>query len=314
MRAKATAGRKRLMKFPGKRADLADRPGQLAELDERGFLMPPGRNPADFAETARETLRWADGVRESLEAEGRAEVLGETFDASAAVPREVLREGLADARQTYRISPLWVPAFYDNRFLPWYVGGAMFFDPSAGPFRVCLVLREGFRHSERWLIYDRAEIISHELCHVARGAMEQNVFEEPLAYRLSCSGLRRLLGGAFRGRWEAPAVLCGAGLLAASAVGEVFGMDPWFKIPAAVPLAVVLAALGWRALRTAGDLRRAAGALRRVFGEAAHAVLFRCTDEEIGSLARQPMDAVGKWLEDREDSSRWRLIRRRFLP
>ncbi len=276
--------------------------------------MPPHRDPADFAETARETLRWADGVRQSLEAEGRAEVLGETFDASAAVPREVLREGLADARETYRISPLWVPAFYDNRFLPWYVGGAMFFDPSAGPFRVCLVLREGFRHSDRWLIYDRAEIISHELCHVARAAIEQNVFEEPLAYRLSGSGLRRLLGGAFRGRWEAPAVLCGAALPAAAAVGEVFGMEPWLKIPAAVPLAAVVAALGWRALRTAGDLRRAAAALRTAYEEAADAVLFRCTDEDIRALARQPMNAVGKWLEDRGDSPRWQIIRRRFLP
>jgi hypothetical protein len=296
------------------RTEVHDPLHELLELERRGFLMPPGQDSGRFVDRAREALRWAEGVRESLSTRGRAEVLGETFDASAAIPRRVLEDGLRPAREAYRISPLWVPAFYSNRYLPWYVGGAMFFDPSAGPFRVCLILREGFRRSRRWLIYDRTEIISHELCHVARGAMNQTVFEEALAYRLSGSRLRRLAGGVFRGRWEAPAVLGGAALLAGTGVGEMFGLSPWLKLPAAVPLAGAVGALAWRAARDGRRLCRAAAALQPAFGDAAEAVLFRCTDREVRSLARQSPGEVQQWLEERRQSLRWRLIRRRFLP
>ncbi len=288
---------------------------ELLELDRRGFLMPPGQDSRRFVNRAREALAWAQGVCESLRTQGGAEVLGETFTASAAIPPEVLEEGLRPARQAYRVSPLWVPAFYSNRHLPWYVGGAMFFDPSAGPFRVCLILREVFRRSRRWLIYDRAEIISHELCHAARGAMHQSVFEEALAYRLSGSRLRRAAGGVFRGRWEAPAVLGGAALLAGAGVGEMFGASPWLKLPpAAAPLAGVLGTLAWRAARDGSRLRRAAAALQPTFGDAAEAVLFRCTDREIRSLARQSPGEVQQWLEQRRECLRWQLIRHRFLP
>ncbi len=294
---------------------MVDLLGELIELDERGFVLPPDVEPDAFRESARRTLAWADAVRDELEREGRTHLFGETFAAEQLVPGHLLQECLEPVRAAYSISPLWVPAFFCDRHMPVYVGASTFYERAEEGFRVCLLLRTPFRQRRRWLIYDRDELVCHEACHVARMALAQGRFEEPLAYALSPSALRRAAGGAFSGRWEAPAVLAGGALLAAGAGLELAGINPRFRLLAALPLAGVLAFLGGRVVRAGRTLSAARRFLEPVFGPNAQAALFRCTDEEIRSLGaafRRGMPA-DEWLGPRREGLRWQIISRRFL-
>lgn len=293
---------------------MSERIDELIELDCRGFLLPPECEPDQHLENARRTLEWADGVRRDLEREGRAEIMGAEFEAEQRLPENVMDECLTAAQDAYAIRPDWVPAFYSNSYLPWYVGGASFYGSPEGVFRVCFLLRESFRNRRRWLIYDRSEIASHETCHVARAAFAQPRFEEPLAYAISASAMRRVLGGMFNGRWEAPAFLISSLLLVGGSVMDMIGYPSWVRLLSALPLAVIGSGLGLRAALTYRDINRARRFLQQDFPETASAILFRCSDREIGSLAgaeAREISPIG-WMQEQPATPRWELIRRRF--
>lgn len=294
---------------------MADLLAELTELDEKGFILPPEPDPASFCETARRTLDWSQEVRDELTRNGEARIFGQLFAADQLVPPELLLECLRPARTAYGINPTWVPAFFSSKYLPWYVGGTTFYESADGVLHVCLLLREPFRQRHRWLIYDRAEVLSHEACHVARAGLREARFEERLAYAISGSALRRALGGSFRGRWEARATLGSAMVLMGGAALEVMGLGPWVKLFCALPLVATVGVLVGRATRTNRILKAARLFLEPVFAQNTAAVLFRCTDEEIVSLsqgARNGTD-IHDWLDRRRESLRWQLIRSRFL-
>jgi len=289
---------------------------EMIALDEQGFILPPEGDPDALRRDAVRTVEWSRSLREELARTGRVEIFGEVFNASQLVPDEVLAECLGPVRRAYRIYPVWVPAFFSNRGLPWYVGGATFYDSASGPFRVCLVLREPFRQRPRWLIYDRSEILSHEACHVARAMMGRQGFEEPLAYAISSSALRRAAGGVFRARWEAPLLSACAVILIAGSALELVGFSPLIKWSCAVPLLLVGSGLVLRGSAANRKLSAARRFLQPLFGENAAAVLFRCSDAEILSLARAATAGTSpqEWLERKRDSLRWQIIECRFLP
>ena len=291
--------------------DLLD---ELIKLDEQGFVLPPGEQPAAFRESALRTLEWARGVRDELEHEGQVRLFGETFAAEQVVPGELLHQCLEPVRAVYGVSPCWVPAFFSDRLMPVYVGASTLYETGEEGLRVCLLLRAPFRERARWLIYDRDELVSHEACHVARAALEQRQFEEVLAYTLSPSALRRTAGGVFNAGWEAPAVLAGGAVVIAGAGLELAGVNGLIKLFSAIPLLGVLAFLAGRAVRAKTTVRAARRFLEPVFGSNAPAVLFRCTDEEIrllGGAFRRGV-AADEWLEAHRETLRWQIICRRF--
>lgn len=293
----------------------SDTLSRLAELDRRGFILAPGAAPAEFIAAAEETLRWAAAIQETLRAEGRAKVLGEEFRKEQAVPEEILNQCLAPAADRYRVCPQWVPSFFSSKLLPWYVGGACFyFTDDNNVLRVCFVLSERFRESGKWLLYSRKEIISHEICHVARSMMDQNTFEEPLAYRISESPLRRGLGPMFRGTWEATTILAGSVILLLGSTAEALGAPRGIKYLASVPLIATSAFLALRAVKAHNTLSKAAEKLSPVYGDNAEAVLFRCTDGEIRELAcaSDTRRSIERYLNGEGDYIKWAVISRLF--
>jgi len=295
---------------------MTDRLSELIELDARGFILPPGTDCALFCETARRTLEWSHALRTQLSESGRAQVMSSVFTADQLAPDELMEECLRPVAAAYRIEPTWVPAFFSNSYLPWYVGGATFYDDNEDGFRVCMVLRAPFRHRRRWFIYDRSEIVSHEACHVARGMFGAQQFEESHAYAISRSRLRRHVGGVFRARWEAPALLGSSAVLLAGTVLEMMGVSPWLKLVCALPLVSAIAALAARARHANALLKTARRFLEPVFAQDTGAVLFRCSDEEIISLARAGRrgGTARQWLDEKHQSPRWQVISARFLP
>jgi hypothetical protein len=287
---------------------------ELIVLDQKGLILPPTCEPQRHVESARATLEWAESVRRDLERDGKTKVMGAEFRADQLLSAEVMADCLATAETAYGIRPDWVPAFYSSDYLPWYVGGAAFYDMSEGFLQVCFLLRESFRDRSRWLIYDRNEIACHETCHVARAGFDQQKFEEPLAYALSGSMLRRHLGAMFTGRWEAPAFLGSSLLLIAGSLIDMLGYPSWVRLLSAVPLAATGSGLATRSVLTSRTMRQAIRFLETACPDVAPAIVFRCTDEEILSLARAPQDGLSPsgWLDMRPTTARWEVIKERF--
>ncbi len=288
---------------------------RLARLDELGFLCPSEADPQSVISSAHQTLSWAEGIRESMRIDGEAEVMGEKFAADQLVPDEILEECLQPVENRYAISPGWVPAFYSNRLLPWYVGGACFYDRELENSRVCFVLRSNFRDSPKWLFYSRQEIISHEICHVARSGMYQNIFEEPLAYRISAKKMRRTLGPMFRSSWEGVAVLGSSLVLLGGSGATALGAPQWIHYAASTPLLATGTVLGARALNANILLKKAVCNLRRIYGECAEAIAFRCTDHEIFELAdnkKDTSDVIDQCSTAPGQAFRWAIISKLF--
>ncbi len=287
---------------------------KLAHFDQKGFIYPPNTDPADYIQTARKTIEWADTIKEQLADSGFAEIVDEQFSDQQEVTAEILNLCLQPARERYKINPGWVPAFFSRRLLPWYVGGACFYFQEKGQNQVCFVLSDHLREQEKWLIYTRQEIVSHEICHVARTMMEQDIFEEPIAYNISESGFRRRTGPVFRGNWEAPALLGSSLFMMLGSIAGTFSGQYWIQHLTSAPVLVTVSALGIRALKAHKTLHSAMNNLEDYYEENAEAVVFRCTDKEIYELAskKSTEKVLERYKTDPANSIRWTLINQLF--
>ncbi len=282
----------------------------LISLDKKGFIFSSDIPVDDFIDEAQATMDWAAGIREDIQSVGRAQIMEEEFTAEQVVPPDVLARCLQPARERYGIEPLWVPAFFSKVLLPWYVGGACFYGRENGEMRICFVLNHHFRHSEKWLFYSRKEIISHEICHVARSTMDQLLFEEPLAYRISESMFRRVVGPMFRGQWEASAFLGSSLILMGGSIARGFGAPNWVQYISYIPLITTVVLLGIRAAKASRMMKRAIKKLSEYYDDP-EAVAFRCTDRELVHLADSSagLDSIrGGDTDSDTENLRWSVI------
>jgi hypothetical protein len=167
--------------------------------------------------------------------------------ADADIPQQ--KAFLNESTSLYKLSPDWVPLIFANHKLaPWHGGCAWIFqmDESA-PLGAFLQLRNPFKNNKKYLgIYDRQELITHEICHVARMAFEEPVFEEHLAYRTSDSKWRRWIGPIIRNSIESMFFFLSLLLVFGSYLFALF-IDPsaWAYVPYffLLPLTLCLFAL-----------------------------------------------------------------------
>ena len=59
-----------------------------------------------------------------------------------------------------------------------------------------------YKKKNKWYIYGRQELMSHELCHAARFPLKADKYEELLAYQSSTSTFRKLFGPMVRSAKE----------------------------------------------------------------------------------------------------------------
>jgi hypothetical protein len=116
----------------------------------------------------------------------------ESFDS-----KKFLMESHQLTQKLYGIAPTWVPLFFSNyKLAPWHGGCAWFFNKDEeSPTTAFIQLRAAFSAKQRYLgIYERNELITHEMAHIGRILFEEPKFEEILAFQSSSSNLRRYLG------------------------------------------------------------------------------------------------------------------------
>lgn len=292
------------------RAEKGD-PEALEQLDASGLLLGAEETLAEYAERLRSLRRNIEEMEGELQREGTFTVEGLTVQRGGRIPGEVFIEALSETERLYGFRLDWVPGFFINpRYSLLFGGCAFYFYPD---FFALFIIRRAFATRTRWLIYERRELLAHELCHVARIAYGSRQFEEMFAYQTASSAFRRLSGSIFRGQAEAFWLVGSTlGLLVAQFVQTL--ALPW--VPVWPFWCLTGGVLAWLVLHLA--------VLRRVWRQAlAHAewlapgrartLLFRCTDAEVAALARQSTPAAAQaWFEQNcQAQVRWRVTRAR---
>ena len=180
------------------------------------------------------------------------------------------------------------------------------------PFSFFLI-RGAFRSRERWFLYNRRELLAHELCHSMRQPLRDVPLEEFFAYRTSPSPFRRYLGNCFIRDTDALLFVLPVFVLLGAVMVQSF---VWPVLPAWPFWIAALAYPAFLFYRNAAARRRVFRAARKLreFGVAKPmAVLFRSTTPEIGELgALKSREEFAACLAEKRDL-RWEVIKFRFL-
>ena len=276
----------------------------LLQLDSMGFIMGPAEGPREYVERIRLLIANVGKMEKSLVETGTFEIEGVTVLSKERISRELFAEATTVNQRLYGFSIDWVPGFFIDPFF--LFGGCAFaFFPE---FFAMFIIRKSFRKSKKWFIYNRQELLAHELCHIARIALDSTLYEETFAYQVSPSRVRRVLGGLFLRPMDSYLFLGVTFLLLVAQMIRLY----WLPGLSIVPFwGVILITFSWLSLRYVWLMQTLKKAYRnafRLFGKRTAKVLFRCTDAEVKLWAGLDTKAQAeKWLESQE-GLRWKVI------
>lgn len=296
-----------------KLAETGDLP-TLIELDKDGFCLGTGESASEYAERLKCLQSNIAELGNKLEETGFYILDGIRFTKEEIIERERFLEVADITESEYAFKIDWVPGFYQNPSNSWLFGGcAFYFYPD---FFVVFMLRKSFAATQKWLIYDRRELLAHELCHIARIGIEDDDFEEHFAYRLSFSAFRRLVGGMFHSAADSLLLLGVTFSLLFAQLVKFFLLPPLWLWPFWLAVPAVVGYLAGRHVRNCRRLARAGRNLCKQGVDKPQHILFRMTAGEIKELARDggKEDSVDEWLaKKREQELRWQVIDARFI-
>lgn len=295
------------MSFP--EAELA----RGVELDGAGFLPRRGESAEQFFRRVETIL----GIHREFEAElaaaGEVGVYGLQLRSQDRIPDEIIGEAEEVTDRLYSFRTRHVPGFFLSRDVGLLWGGCMICDPDQ-PLSVFLI-RGAFRKRQRWLFYNRRELLAHELCHSMRQSLEEITLEEYFAYQTSPSRLRRYLGNCFIREYDAIWFVIPALLLLLAQVAQSFwlpGLPVWPFWPVALAYPAFLLIRNGISRRL---VKRAAKKLAAFGVEKPSAVLFRLDRGEIRRIGA--MERPGEFeqyaAERKESDFRWAILCARFL-
>lgn len=288
--------------------------GRLAELDASGLIPAPGESLDAFCgRLSRLSSRYA-ALEGELSSKGRLELLpGLVLGPESKISPEILAEAASITEGLYKFRIDWVPGFFLSEGVGALWGGCAISFPEG---HSVFLVRSSFAARRRWFIYDRDELLSHELCHVARAPLMDRPFEEHFAYQTAKSRLRRYMGNCFQSRLDAlifivPVfILLGAQMLRTFTALE-FPAWPFWLAAGAAPL--------WLLVRNAFSRRtcfKAGDALREIGCKDPRAMLFRCAKEEIREIASLRHDPAGlrEFVMRKAGAElRWSIMKFRFM-
>ncbi|MCQ2379472.1 MAG: hypothetical protein MJ025_00910 [Victivallaceae bacterium] len=275
------------------------------ELDRRGFIPIDGETAAEFVARVTMIENCRDQFLETLERDGSGEYLKMKVLASERIPETVRLEADSITERLYDFT---------------FSGGLGFFSDSVGFLGGGLtvgmqgkaplfLLRKCFAARRKWSLYYRDELLSHELCHAARQALDDPSLEEVFAYGTSPSRFRRLFGGCFVGYWD-PIVFLMLALLPLA----VSFLAPGFTPHATAPLGGWTLFLVVRNLWSRHVVTRAANRLADFGFEKPMAMLFRMRRDEIVHVGElRDKGEFERYVNLKSAKSlRWNIIRAHF--
>lgn len=205
----------------------------------------------------------------------------EAFSKRASNALSVVQGGrYPSIEKKYGFSPDWIEIEYSDKGLYPWEGGCTWIFEEEGFRKTKLQLRHTFKGSSTYLkIYDREEILTHELAHVGRITFDEPKFEEFLAYRTSPNRFRRVFSPLFEKGYEAFVFL-----------SAIFLFIPLLNL---VPITLFAAGLLRLKIRHK-TFERALNSLKGLLGNDAESFLYRLSDEEITYCAHNTPEAIAQ--------------------
>ena len=169
----------------------------LCELDSMGLILAPGEDFQEYKQRLQNLFSHLEEVYSELDKNGKVTIFDcVELDKERAIPPEIMEEAAEIDDKFYGFRIDWVPGFFLPKSLGFLWGGCAISSPE--DFFSVFLIRGAFAKKKKWLVYRRDELLSHELCHVARLPICDRSYEELFAYRLSPSGFRRYMGNCFQ--------------------------------------------------------------------------------------------------------------------
>jgi hypothetical protein len=172
----------------------------IADFDTRGFIAGPKESLTEFTDRLRVFEKNLNEMEAELKEKKSLTIEKMCFPAEEKIPESSFNPATKITSDLYDFKITWVPGFYVTPSFGMLFGGCAFsFEPD---FFSLFIIRNSFKKKKKWLIYERDELMSHELCHVARFAMGSHKYEEQFAYQTSNSSFRKNFGCMMRSAWE----------------------------------------------------------------------------------------------------------------
>lgn len=211
----------------------------------------------------------------------------------------------ASSAQLWDMKLDWVKILYQSKGLHFWEGGCTWIEGD----QTLIQLHPSFFKKRRHWGYCQEEIISHELVHVIRGAFEEPIFEEILAYHTSPSPFRRYWGPLWRTTHETTAFLIILFLCTIASFFEPLGWCAW-------GCSALL--LGYFSVRLIRNQRIFKRALQRIKGhvgiEKSLPLMLHLTDQEIIHFSKIGHNEVVPYsLEMAQNQIRWQQIRASYF-
>ena len=282
----------------------------LAAYDANGFLLGADESAEDFAKRIRLFQANRQKLEDALQKDGKYDAEGIIVTPGDRIPNTLFAKIAEHTKRLYRFQIDWVPGFFIDPSFSLLFGGCAFC--SYPDFFTMFIIRRTFKTQEKWLIYNRDELLAHELCHVARIALLSEEFEETFAYQTSSSSFRKLIGGIFRKQTDSFMFL---GVTFILLFAQILRTQWIHTMPIWPFWSLVGLVFAWLLIRHAFHCRRLGIAQRHIaelFGaDNAFPVMFRCTDEELHRFASTKPQTLKTWISE-QNSLRWQIIRKRF--
>ena len=265
-----------------------DLPGLLGELDDAGFFLAPDESITQLTERLSAL---ADGL--SLLPE---EPLLMKLTADAAEVSGTLRDRAYElTSQKFRFRMKWIPVWYSPRQTGIFSAGVLLEIDQILPL---VFLNNGFSGKGKYMGYDAAETLAHEMIHAARIAFPASAYEEYFSCHVNRSAFRRAVGNLFR-RWYLPLLFFGGVTIAAFLLAA--GWHFWFALLLPSLLLFIREIILHRRIRAAGEKLHRAGL--------DEALLLRLSDSEIFALSRSKPEEI---MLKKNESLRWAMLLEKF--
>lgn len=281
---------------------------KLLELNELGLI-------AGSLETKDEFL---DRAAYCLKLKANSQNIINDFDSESS--HFFLDDPCKKTKLLFDIAPSWVPVFFSNRgLMPWHGGAAWIFQENeTSPVSAFFQLRHHFKSKKRYLgIYERQELMAHEIAHIGRMMFQEPRFEELIAYQTSQSSFRRYFGGIVRSSSES--------LIFISIILSLFLFDLLFILSGyeemltsilylkLIPLALVSFAL-LRLWNTHRTFLQAKENLKKIARDQTFvdAIIYRLQDKEIELFSSATREEMLRYI-DEKTCLRWRVIKTAYL-
>lgn len=276
-------------------------------LDHSGFFPAGDEDAAAFLQRV-ERLHSVAAETEQLPTNGveLGKIVGFSVGEVSRMSKEIKDEAAEITMPLFAFRSDWVPAFFPKKGIGMLWGGCTVETESGNPI---FFLRNSFAKRKRWFIYNRSELLAHELCHAVRGVLHDNEYEEHFAYMTSSSAFRRWMGNCFQHEWDAIVFTAPVFLLLLAQILIFSGVLKWPIYPFWILAMIWPIFLVVRNIHSRNIYFRTYHKLEAAGFSQVQAVMFRMTSEEIHMFSRLSADELRAKLDSlSRQELRWRII------